>query len=487
VALRSEHSAICQSGASAGRPRPSNCEREAKPTAVALGTPKTIQPTIPLRRSRCSPFIGAGPYEWRSQAHTRTSWNTLLKLGSTSRSNFLTMTFCDVAVIGAGPYGLSAAAHLRTIKGLEVRVFGEPMSFWDQNMPKGMFLRSNWTATQIAGPGSSLTLEKFQAASSTSFSLPVPLDRFVQYGRWYQQQAIPDLDRRKIARIEIDPNGFRVFPESGDAVGARRVIIAVGIGAFAWRPPELNGLPSSLVSHTSEHRDFEKFAGKDVLIVGSGQSALESAALLYEGGANVRVIGRATKIHWLQGGLSKLLHHQSGKLVPRILYAPTDVGPAGLSQLLARPDLLRLLPRRIQEKLRKRAVRPAGARWLVARLQDVPIRLGCSVVAAVPQGDRIKASLRDGNDFLADHILLGTGYRPDVAKYDFLSPLLVQRIARINGYPTLKRGLETSVPGLHILGAPAARSFGPLMQFVSGTTYASRALLREFFKGGSSA
>jgi len=68
------------------------------------------------------------------------------------------MTACDVAIIGAGPYGLSAAAHLRTVKGLEVRVFGEPMSFWDYNMPVGMLLRSNWTATQIADPNRSLTL-----------------------------------------------------------------------------------------------------------------------------------------------------------------------------------------------------------------------------------------------------------------------------------------------------------------------------------------
>ena len=49
---------------------------------------------------------------------------------------------------------------------------------------------------------------------------------------------------------------------------------------------------------------------------------------------------------------------------------------------------------------------------------------------------------------------------------------------RFNGYPVLREGLETSVPGLHILGAPAAWSFGPLMQFVSGTTYASGALTR---------
>jgi cation diffusion facilitator CzcD-associated flavoprotein CzcO len=89
------------------------------------------------------------------------------------------MTKCDVAVIGAGPYGLSATAHLRTVKGLDVHTFGEPMSFWERNMPVGMLLRSGWAASHLADPHQSLTLEKYQAASSRSFSAPVPLDCFI--------------------------------------------------------------------------------------------------------------------------------------------------------------------------------------------------------------------------------------------------------------------------------------------------------------------
>ena len=113
-----------------------------------------------------------------------------------------TMGNCDIAILGAGPYGLVAASHLKEIRGLEVRVFGEPMSFWDRNMPVGMFLRSNWTATQIAAPNDRFTLEAFETASGIRFAQPVPLDCFVQYGRWYQQNAVSDLDQRTIVKIE---------------------------------------------------------------------------------------------------------------------------------------------------------------------------------------------------------------------------------------------------------------------------------------------
>jgi hypothetical protein len=87
--------------------------------------------------------------------------------------------------------------------------------------------------------------------------------------------------------------------------------------------------------------------------------------------------------------------------------------------------------------------------------------------------------LSDGSERTVDHVLLGTGYRVNVAKYDFFPPELVQSVRRSNGYPCLEPGLETSVPGLHILGAPAAWSFGPLMQFVSGARYAAQALTRH--------
>ncbi len=389
------------------------------------------------------------------------------------------MTAYDVAIIGAGPYGLSAARHLRTMKGLDVRVFGKPMSFWDENMPAGMFLRSNWTATQIADPACELTLEAFQASTGRRFHLPVPISDFVEYGLWYQRQAVPDVDPRKVVRVESDASGFRLHLVDGEALTSRRLIIAAGICSFARRPPEFDHLPAELASHTSVHRDFRTFAGKHVLVVGGGQSALESGALLHEAGAKVEVVSRAARIHWLQGVLSKTLHHRLGKVTRNLLYAPTDVGPAVISQLLARPDLVRRLPRAVQDKLRRRATRPAGARWLVDRLKNVNIRLNSTVASASASGDHVEVRLNDGTLLKLDHVFLGTGYKIDVAKYEFLAPELIQSIRRSNGFPVLKEGLESSVSGLHILGAPAIWSFGPLMQFVSGSRYASRAVFRS--------
>lgn len=72
--------------------------------------------------------------------------------------------------------------HLSKIKGLEVRVFGEPMSFWDEQMPRGMYLRSGWSATHTSDPWRALTLEAFRAASGIVVTKPAPIERFIEYG-----------------------------------------------------------------------------------------------------------------------------------------------------------------------------------------------------------------------------------------------------------------------------------------------------------------
>ena len=378
---------------------------------------------------------------------------------------------CDVAIVGAGPYGLAAAARLRA-SDLDVRVFGEPMSFW-AGMPRGMLLRSAWDASHIGFPDGHLTLDSYKAESRCDFGRPVPVEAFIDYGRWFQRTVVPDVDSRQVRHIKPGPGGFRLLLEDGATLRASRVVIAAGIDAFTTRPVVFDRFYADRVTHSSEHRDMSRFTGGHVLVIGGGQSALESAALLHEAGASVEVIARRDQLVWLQDGSAE---RSSNRRKPS-RHAQTDLGPAGFGQLLAAPDLFRRLPRSVQAKLVYRAMKPAGARWLVDRLAEVPITTGCTVVQAKPTSGRVQVTLDDNSRRQVDHVILGTGYRVDISAYGFLAPELIGAISQANGgYPTLGKGLESSVPGLHFLGAPAAWSFGPIMRFVSGSWYGAEKL-----------
>ena len=384
-----------------------------------------------------------------------------------------TSSDCQVAIIGAGPYGLSSAAYLKTA-GVEARVFGEPMTFWRNQMPVGMCLRSNWGASHIADPNGELTLDAYCRQNGNHISKPIPLDRFVDYGQWYQRQAVPGLETRHVRSIDRAPRGFKVTMADGEEFIAQRVVVAAGIGAFAAYPPEFANIPRSLASHTSEHNDLRKFKGQRVIVIGAGQSALESAALLKEAGIPVDVIARKPALNWV--GLHPKLHHLG--IISKALYSKRDVGPAGISRLVAMPHVFRRFPRPFQERTAYRAIRPAVAGWLQARIADIPVTFGRKVVLAQTAGNQLNLRLDDGTERVADHVLLATGFRVDVSRYPFLAPSLTAQLKAVNGFPVLTRGLESSIPGLHFLGKPAAWSFGPLLGFVSGAEFASTELVR---------
>jgi hypothetical protein len=384
----------------------------------------------------------------------------------------MTTTGSHVIVLGAGPYGLSVASHLRGA-GIDVHVVGRTMSFWREQMPKGMLLRSPYVACNLSDPDRALTVPAYEAARALDQAVPVPLDRFVDYGEWFRDQSGIDVDQRLVSRVSKN-GGYRVELEDGETLTARRVVVAAGIHDFANRPAPFADLPRELVSHACDECDLTRFAGRRVAVIGGGQSALESGALLYESGAEVEVIARQSSVHWL----NFRLQHELG-LVSKLLYAPPDVGPAGLSHLVARPSLYRRLPRYLQKRWWPRVLRPAGAGWLVPRMREiVKITTGSRVVAAAAEGETVRLTLDDGSTRVVDHVLLGTGYKVDVAKYPFLAPELVARVARGDGHPKLTRGLESTAGGLHFVGAPAAWSFGPLLRFVAGAEFAAPAVAR---------
>lgn len=377
----------------------------------------------------------------------------------------------DVAVIGAGPHGLSAAVHLRRA-GVAVQVFGDPMSFW-RTMPRGMLLRSNLSASNMVEPKGPLSLTGYGAAIGATFEAPVGLEDFVAYGDWIQARALPDLDRRMVTELERVGQAFRLALSDGEVLRAGRVVVAAGISAFEHVPSGFGNLGARHVSHSARHRDPSAMRGKRVTVVGGGQSACELAVLLSEMGAvQVEVLARAPALVWLRGHSVK---RRLGRLGP-ILYAPTDVGPLWYSRLVERPGLFGCLPRPAQDRIAARSIRPACAHFVRTRLDRVRLTTGVEVREARAVADEVELVLSDASRRRSDHVILATGYRVDVRRYPFLGESLRRSLHIVDGFPALAPGLESSVPGLHFTGAPAAWSFGPIMRFVSGSWYAGRAL-----------
>jgi thioredoxin reductase len=374
----------------------------------------------------------------------------------------------DAVVVGAGPSGLAAARHLREA-GTRLKAFGSAMQFWREHMPHGMLLRSSWVASEIADPRHELTLARYRKESGSWFESPIPIEHYIGYGEWYARRAVPDLDERRVASIERADGHFAVTASDGEVVETRNVVVATGMCPFARRPRPFAGLPGDLVSHSFELRDFTALSGQRVVVVGGGQSALESAALLKEAGAEPELVVRSRRLRWLRP-------RALPRRLDRMLYPPTDVGPIGMNWIVAAPDVYHRLSSRVQNRILATAAPPAGAAWLRERLADVPVRLRSEPVEAARVNGHVAVRLSDGEELSANHVLLATGYHCDIARSGILAEPLVGEIRTAGGSPLLDADMQSSVRGLFFLGATAARSCGPIMRFVTGTWFAAAAV-----------
>ena len=379
-----------------------------------------------------------------------------------------------VAIVGAGPYGLACAAHLRH-SGVEPLVFGEPMGYWRTHMPRGMLLRSRRRASHIADPTDALTIDRYEDSTGMSLTEPIGLDDYVEYGRWFCRMTGSHVDRRRVRQIHRGDGVFSLRLDDGEVIDASRVVIAAGLEPFAWKPPPLGNLPPELVTHSSDYEELACLSGRRVMVVGAGQSALETAAILHESGADVEIVARSPGIVWLADGKSN-----GGRAwISRLTMPPTGVGGRGSGWIAATPGLLWRMPARLRPEITRRCTIPAGSAWLRPRLAKVPTDFGRVITDATPAGTGVRVVLDDGTVRRVDHVVLGTGFRMDVARYRFLSPELVRELDIVGGYPRLRPGLESSVPGMHFVGAPAVLSYGPVMRFVVGTWYAAPAVARS--------
>ena len=379
-------------------------------------------------------------------------------------------------IIGAGPYGLSVAAHLKA-NNLPMHILGKPMEFW-QKMPPQMYLKSFWSAVSLSSPRGKYSINAYAAATHTHEQQPIPLPYFLDYCRWFQEQAVPDIDPTYVQSLRRDGKLFQLDLVDGQELQARSVVVATGIAPFAHRPAYAQHLPPTLASHTQEHTDLSRFAGRTVLVVGAGQSALEYAALLHEAGASVEVVARGP-ILWI----NRNLYDRIGP-ARHLFYPPSDVGPPGINWLVAFPLLFSHFSEKTRHRMDKRAVRPAGAQWLRPRVEGhVRLTPNTEIVKATQEGQGLHCAFSDGTTRDIDHLMLGTGYEAHIDKLTFIDPTLRQQIQAKDGYPLQNAWFESSVPHLYFVGALAGYTFGPLCRFVVGAATAAKQISRHIAVG----
>ena len=377
-----------------------------------------------------------------------------------------------IVIIGAGPYGLSVAAYLKA-HGIPTLVFGKPMELW-QNMPRGVYLKSIWSASSLPDPAGKYTLDHYIANNNITRQEPIPLPMFLNYAYWYQQYAVPDVDPTYVQLLAADGKRFHLELTDGRTVKASKVVVAVGISAFTYVPDFARTLPATVASHTLAYSDLAHFNKQKVAVVGHGQSALEYAALLDEAGADVELIARGS-IRWH----SKILYDYTGP-ARHIFYPPGDVGPPGINWLIAFPTAYRHLPDTIKYPVHKRAVLPGGAKWLRPRVEGhVLLTEHRQIVKATAQEKGLCIELSDGTRREIDYLFLGTGYQPNIHKLVFIDIKLRQQLREHDGYPVLNGQFESSVHHLYFAGALAGRTFGPVCRFISGAKTTARQIARH--------
>ena len=347
-------------------------------------------------------------------------------------------------------------------------------------MPVGMRLKSEGFASSLYDPNSTFTLAAYCKEKGLPYAdvgLPVPLETFVAYGLEFQKRFVPELEEKDVVSLRRDDGAYKIRLEHGEDVVARKVVVAVGLRYYDYVPPVLSSLPESHATHCSKHKTLNHFSSREVIVVGAGASALDTAALLHQAGARVRVIARApairlwdppkppptTFIGWLSNPMSGL-----GRGWKLFMCAEA-------------PLIFRLMPQQFRLDKVKRVLGPSPAWFIKQDIEGkVPLHPGLSIKDARIENNKVKLEVLDGARvsrlFEADHIIAATGYRVDLRRLPFLDSDLLGQIRMVEHTPVLSSNFESSLTGLYFIGTSAANSFGPLLRFAVGARFTARRL-----------
>jgi cation diffusion facilitator CzcD-associated flavoprotein CzcO len=354
------------------------------------------------------------------------------------------------------------------------------MQFWSRIAGAGgdRYLKSYCFGTNISAPMPGYSFADYNGPRGLETFEPCSMQNFAAYGQWFQQNVVPWVEDVDVERLDRQTAGFVLSLADGSRCEAERVVIATGLSGFSYVPDLFAKLPAPLVVHTSDVSSFAAFKGRDIAVIGAGQSALEAAALLFEAGARPQLLVREDEIFWQ----TRVSRERSLWRRMRSPIAGLGTGPKAWT-LTRFPGAMHNLPDTWRTRFTRGHLPPEGAWWLRNRVEDkFPIHCGVHVVQALEADGRAALTLRDtsknGLDrrLVVDHVVAGTGYDIDVDRFSFIENGLRASITRLKRYPRLDASFESSVPGLHFIGPASAMSFGPLFRFVVGADYSAQVL-----------
>ncbi|WP_189322961.1 flavin-containing monooxygenase [Streptomyces flaveus] len=308
-----------------------------------------------------------------------------------------------VYVIGGGPGGLSAAYALRAqgVRAVVLERSEHVGASWRRHYDR---LHLHTTRRLSSLPG---------LAMPRSFGRWVSRDNVVRYLEKYaEHHELEVVTGVEVSRVEpaADGTGWLLRATGGRELTGSAVVIATGYNHTPHVPdwPGRDAHKGELL-HAGQYRNAAPYAGRDVLVVGIGNTGAEIAVDLVEGGASRVRLSVRTAPHILRRSTAGWPAQRTGILVRRLPVGLVDrlAGPVGKISV---PDLsAHGLPRPdtgLYSRVHEGSI-PVQDVGLIDAVRKGQVE----IVAAVDGFEDGKVVLANGDRIDPDVVIAATGYR----------------------------------------------------------------------------